>query len=619
MGDTAEKLTVIRQHNQGVAAARNTGIKQLDTKYIVCLDADDWLEPSFLEICIDELERSGELGIAYTGLMWHNHETGDREVSDWPGAYIAGKQFDYKARQNQIPTACVFRREAWERVGGYRSRYCPGGAGSEDAAFWTQILSVGYTAKQVTTEPLFNYSMGGQVSGSKTYHEIDWLAWLPYSRDKRYPFACSTLPDHYSHPVRQYDEPELSIIIPVGPGHEDDLRTALDSVEAQHFRNWEVVVVFDTGNQYYPEILRAYPYIKPFFTEGKRGPGYARNRGAEIARGKFLLFLDADDFLNPSEPNALGEMLEAFWETGNGIYSAHIGRATVSTEYAQIADKENRLMAFNEEIGQAYILNHGIEYDCEKAQLEPRDGLDKPYIWNLISTLIPTQWHFSIGGFDENMPTWEDWDYWLRMAKAGYCFTRIQKPFLIYNYISGTRRETGLQIWTDVLEYLQEKHKELEHMPCGCGSKKRAGTENMDLGENGIEIVYIHPNAGRHQVVFNGHNYGRHAGAGKERFIISKEDYEIDQKAPDGRRLFQAVEQLVPEPTAPPLPTSAPAPLVPTSLDFSDLQPRLRDILWEARLTTKEAVIEAGVEGLEAVKGVGPATAKKLLALAHGS
>ncbi|KKK75157.1 hypothetical protein LCGC14_2876560, partial [marine sediment metagenome] len=270
-----DHIEFVDQSNQGVAAARNAGIQVLNTKYVACIDGDDWTEPRYLEACVTELKKDHTIGIAYTGLRWHDHETGKSELSTWPGAYQSGKQFDHQARQNQIPTACVFRRDAWERVGGYRSRYCPDGAGSEDAALWTQILSIGYTAKQVTTEPLFNYSLGGQVSANKEYKEIDWLAWLPYSRDKRYPFACSVLPERYSHPVRQYDEPEISIIIPVGPGHEHVLRTALDSIEAQHFRNWEAIVVFDTGNEYYPELYAAYPYAKWGDTGGKRGPGYA--------------------------------------------------------------------------------------------------------------------------------------------------------------------------------------------------------------------------------------------------------------------------------------------------------------------------------------------------------
>lgn len=638
-----DNIRFIEQPNQGVAATRNNGIHHLTTKYVACLDGDDWLDTRLLEKCIIELEKDHTIGIAYTGLRWHNHETGESKVSDWPGAYVAEKQFDYEARGNQVPTCCVFRRDAWERVGGYRSRYCPDGAGSEDAAFWSQILSIGYTAKQVTTEPLFNYSLGGQVSGSKEYQEVDWLAWLPFSRDKRYPFACSVLPTRFSHPVRQYDEPEIGIVIPVGPGHEDDLRTALDSIEAQHFRNWEVIAVFDTGNEYYPELYKAYPYVKWGSTGAKgKGAGYTRNRGAEMTKGKFLFFLDADDFLNPSEPHALGEMLEAFWETGNGIYSAHIGRAVVSAEYAKFAEKEKRLMAWNEDLGQAYILNKGIEFDCQKAFAEPGDDPDNIFIWNLISTLIPRQWHFDIGGFDENMPTWEDWDYWLRMAKGGRCFTRLEKPYIIYNYISGNRREVGRQIWADVLQYLRDKHNRIEIMGCGCGSKKKAGVI-VENTESHILAWYIWPNKGRHDVGFG---LGRHLGARAEKFLVPREVVEQNQHK------FEAVVELVADPIPQPQAMPEPEPIVPppaipreqmerlregysgeyepaipspgslvtstgAPIDLSALSPVAQRQLREASLITKEAIKEAGIGGLQAIKGIGPATARRIMELAE--
>jgi glycosyltransferase involved in cell wall biosynthesis len=638
------------QPNQGVAAARNAGIANAKTTFIACLDADDWIDHFFLGECIAALKKDRTIGITYTGLKWHNYETGVSEVSAWPVAYSPGQQFDYENRQNQIPTCAVFRRDAWERVGGYRSRYCPNGAGSEDAAFWSQILSIGYTAKQATSDPLFNYSLGGQVGGDQNYQEIDWLAWLPFSRDKRYPFACSVQPEYYSHPVRQYDEPELSVVIPVGPGHKDDLRTALDSIEAQHFRNWEVIVVFDTGIFDHSELLAAYPYVKWASTGGVgKGPGYARNRGAELAKGNFMLFLDADDFLNPAEPNSLGEMLREYHNTGNGIYSQHIGRAIVSPEYAKFADKEGRLLAFNETLGQAYILNRGVEFDCERACREPGTDPNKIYIWGLISTLIPRQWHFDIGGFDESMPTWEDWDYWLRMAKAGRCFSRIEKPFVVYNYISGERRERGLQIWSEVLQYLRDKHSRIEIMGCGCGNRVRKtasgkeATENMS--EDFIEALYVHPNTGRHSVIVAGYNYGRHIGGGNEHFPVRKSDVESN---PHLFRPFQQVTAVVPTPEtqemATPAPIAPPEPLPeqtitargtggaavsndggmtwverPSSdnLDLSSLSTFIQTQLRDASLTTKEAIRETGIDGLVLLKGIGPATAKRIMELAE--
>ncbi|MCP4083153.1 MAG: glycosyltransferase [Planctomycetaceae bacterium] len=608
------------QTNQGVAAARNWGIANTRTALICCLDADDWIEGDFLLKCRETLMSDRTIGIAYTGLRYHEGDTS--MLPGWPHDYQAAKQLDYEARSNQIPTCCVFRRDAWERVGGYRSRYCPNGAGSEDAAFFSQVLSIGYTAKQVTPDPLFNHSSGGLVGGNPNYREIDWLAWLPFSRDKHYPFACSVEPAYYSHPVRQYDTPVLSIIIPVGPGHETDLRTALDSIEAQHFRNWEVIVVFDTGDAYYPDLFAAYPYVKwrSTTTADPKGPGFARNLGAKYAKGQFLLFLDADDFLYIKEPNSLGEMLQAYSETGNGIYSGHIGRAIISPEDAANADDDGRLVAYNETLGQAYILNHGIEFDCARAMNEPGDDPDKIFIWNLISTLIPREWHFEIGGFDESMATWEDWDYWVRMAKAGRCFTRIQKPFIVYNYISGTRREIGWHIWRDVLQYLKDKHKEIEPMPCCGGAKKSvSGKEMSDLPEDYIDVWYVHRNRGRHHVVYNSHNYGRHSGGGVERFPILKTDFEMDQKAPEPLRIFkpfaQPITQTVAQVETQPATTIPEPPRPIETLDLSQLQPHVQNQLVSAGLTTKAALREMTEDGLRLMKGIGPATAKKIMAM----
>ena len=48
------QVKYIRQTNMGVASARNNGILETKSKYIVCLDADDAIEPEFIETCISE-------------------------------------------------------------------------------------------------------------------------------------------------------------------------------------------------------------------------------------------------------------------------------------------------------------------------------------------------------------------------------------------------------------------------------------------------------------------------------------------------------------------------------------------------------------------------------------
>jgi glycosyltransferase involved in cell wall biosynthesis len=304
--DAGIEVEYIYQNNSGVANARNRGVSLSRAKYICCLDSDDAIEPDFIRVCVQALEADRSLGIAYTGLRYVKPD-GESVTSKWP----PDSNFDNQLKkQNQIPTCCVFRREMWERLGGYNQKYAPDGAGAEDGEFWLRSGAYGWGAKKVTDEPLFVYYGGGLVGGNPDYVEPDWTA------------SSVATPRRFSHPVRQYDEPVVSVIIPVGPGHENRVRDALDSLEAQTFRKWEAIVVWDcdTGvkaigstvdNDKFsiivaanirPEIraiAKSYPYIHHWTTD-KQGPGYARNRGAEIARAPFLVFLDADDTLYPT-------------------------------------------------------------------------------------------------------------------------------------------------------------------------------------------------------------------------------------------------------------------------------------------------------------------------------
>lgn len=458
------RVRYLHQVNQGVAHARNAGIARVYSKYVCCLDADDWMAPRFLEACVAALEEDRTLGVAYTRLMAHLPD-GSSRISDWPGAFNYDQQL---RRRNQVPTCAVFRREAWERTGGYRQRYAPTGAGSEDAAFWTHVGALGFGAVLATEEPLFHYSAGTGHTARKEYREADWLAWFPWVTDKQHPFASVATPTRMSHPVRQYDEPVVSVVIPCGPAHHQHLIDALDSLEAQTFRKWEAIVVFDGGNQWLPEILNAYPFIRHMHTDGI-GAGAARNIGADMARAPFLLFLDADDWLLPT---ALERMIEAWNEHQSAVYTDYYGKATVDDVQALDESLRRNITEYNERTRETTILYHASAYNCERAQAQPENP---PYLWCNVTTLIPRAWHNEIGGFDEDMASWEDVDYWYRLARLGRCFVRIPQPLMVYRFNTGERRENGRQQWDKLINYMREKYRKEPAMACsGCGQKRTA-------------------------------------------------------------------------------------------------------------------------------------------------
>ncbi|MFG0252127.1 MAG: glycosyltransferase, partial [Phycisphaerales bacterium JB038] len=242
LADEDKRIVIVNEPRQGVAHARNRGCGNATSRYVVCLDGDDEIDPTFGEKCLATLRHNRDVGVAYTKLRVVDGDT--RKDATWPPEY----QYDgFLRRFNQVPTCAMFRRELWERLGGYRQRYAPRGAGSEDAEFWLRMGAIGYRGMRVD-ETLFSYHTGGATSHPE-YAEKDWLGWHPWTRDNLHPFAsCASPVNHISHPVRSYDNPMVSVVIPVSPDHLELVMDALDSLEAQTFRNWEVIVMLDGDN-----------------------------------------------------------------------------------------------------------------------------------------------------------------------------------------------------------------------------------------------------------------------------------------------------------------------------------------------------------------------------------
>ena len=100
---------------------------------------------------------------------------------------------------------------------------------------------------------------------------------------------------------------EVSVIIPIY-NEEPHLRQCLDSILAQTLQEIEVLCVDDGSTDRSPEILQAYAskdnriYI---FRQRNQYAGAARNLGMKYARGRYLSFLDGDDYFEPDTDEQL--------------------------------------------------------------------------------------------------------------------------------------------------------------------------------------------------------------------------------------------------------------------------------------------------------------------------
>ena len=105
---------------------------------------------------------------------------------------------------------------------------------------------------------------------------------------------------------------EISVIVPVY-NSERYLRQCLDSIVNQTFKDLEIICVNDGSKDSSAKILEEYASIDDRFViinQENGGAGKARNTGLKSARGKYLSFLDSDDFFEPTMLEKAHEKIE---------------------------------------------------------------------------------------------------------------------------------------------------------------------------------------------------------------------------------------------------------------------------------------------------------------------
>lgn len=109
--------------------------------------------------------------------------------------------------------------------------------------------------------------------------------------------------------------PLVSVIMPAYNA-EAFIREAIESVLAQTFTDYELIVIDNVSKDRTAEIARSYGDRVQLMTDSRRGPNTCRNAAMKIAKGRYFAFIDADDIWLPRKLEKQVEMAAAHPDFG---------------------------------------------------------------------------------------------------------------------------------------------------------------------------------------------------------------------------------------------------------------------------------------------------------------
>ena len=221
--------------------------------------------------------------------------------------------------------------------------------------------------------------------------------------------------------------PLVSVIMPaynVAPYIGDAIRSAL----AQTFTDFEVIVVDDGSKDDTADVVRELARQDPriqLVQQSNRGLAGARNSALRAARGELFALLDSDDLWEPEFLAEQVAILEAQPDvdivTGNGWY-----------------------------------LNGAKHGQLARPFPDPRPDPTLASIladeWSVfIMTVFRRRVYTTVGTFDEDMRSNEDYDFWLRAAIAGCVFARNDRPLGHYRVRTDSLSASNVRMLRGIL------------------------------------------------------------------------------------------------------------------------------------------------------------------------
>jgi len=227
------------------------------------------------------------------------------------------------------------------------------------------------------------------------------------------------------------ESPQFSIITPAYRCA-GSIGAAIDSVLAQTDPDWELVIVDDGSEDETLAIARSYAERDARITvlsQTNAGTSVARNTAMAASRGRWLVFLDADD-----------ELLPTYLENQRTFMSTHPGHGIYAT---------NAWVVYPS--GARHLFWRGRNARLRSIPLA--EELGRNYI-NIHST-VPRELYERIGGFTPGLRA-QDYEYWLRAMLAGYTAIMNPEPLVTYHVVDGSLSTDQVVVIGSVVDFIEK-------------------------------------------------------------------------------------------------------------------------------------------------------------------
>ena len=371
----AEKDSRIRyfeKENGGVSSARNLGLKNVKGNYITFVDSDDWVEENYLEVLYNALkENEVDISISahnyfnmddnlyylpsYSEEQLHTLDIGKVSRDEFLELFpeLSSLNHDFNCAVSKLFKADVVKNLLFDESVNY---------GEDLDFFFNLYLNVSsiyyvnqptYIYRQHQSSASNNCLESHAISEIRIYEKILKKITELHIPNNRYIekfkmilyFRLSQFPD--SQVLKSYEsfisvmsdsvmysQPLISIIVTIY-NVENYLRMCLDSIEHQTYSNIEVLLINDGSPDLSGEICQEYVARDSrfrYFEKENGGLSDARNYGIDCASGRFLTFIDSDDWV---EPTYVEDMYQAALNNNSEI---------VVSSYSQFDNKENHYL-----------------------------------------------------------------------------------------------------------------------------------------------------------------------------------------------------------------------------------------------------------------------------------